>query len=97
MQFFFFFVFFFIKASLFLHLTITSQTNTCHTCIFTGDHVVVGEKMLEYTFLMGNSLHTGVHDITDNILNHTYIYIVEIYSTQVSNLGKRSSHMHVEV
>ena len=57
--FFFFFLFFFIKASLFLHLTITSQTNTCHTCIFTGDHVVVGEKMLEYTFLMGNSLHTG--------------------------------------
>jgi hypothetical protein len=38
-----------------------------------------------------------VHDIADNILNHTYIYIVEIYSTQVSNIGKRSSHMHVEV
>jgi hypothetical protein len=40
-----------------------------------------------------------VHDIADNILNHTYIYIhvVEIYSTQVSNLGKRSSYMHVEV
>ena len=53
------FCFFFIKASLFLHHTITSQTNNCHTCIFTGDHVVVGEKMLEYTFLMGNSLHTG--------------------------------------
>jgi hypothetical protein len=27
--------------------------------IFTGDHDIVGEKMLEYTFLMGNSLHTG--------------------------------------
>jgi hypothetical protein len=59
MQFFIFFhaIFFFVKASLFLHHTITSQTNTCHTCIFTGDHVVVGEKMLEYTFLMGNSMH----------------------------------------
>jgi hypothetical protein len=39
-----------------------------------------------------------VHDITDNILNHIHLYtVVEIYSTQVSNLGKRSSHMHVEV
>ena len=47
---------------------------------------------------MGNSLHTGsTWYIADNNLNHTYIYIVEIYSTQVSNLGKRSSHMHVEV
>jgi hypothetical protein len=33
-----------------------------------------------------------VHDIADKILNHTYIYIVESFK-----LGKRSSHMHVEV
>jgi hypothetical protein len=25
----------------------------------TGDHDIVGKKMLEYTFLIGNSLHTG--------------------------------------
>jgi hypothetical protein len=36
--------FFFVKASQFLHHTITSQTNTCHRCIFTGYHDVVGEK-----------------------------------------------------
>ena len=43
-----FFVFcFFVKAVL-LNIILTSQTNTCHTHIFTGDHDVV-EK------------NTGVH------------------------------------
>ena len=35
-------IYFFVKASQFLHHTITSQTNTCHRCIFTGYHDVVG-------------------------------------------------------
>jgi hypothetical protein len=42
MQFFFFpcnFFCFFVKAVL-LNIILTSQTNTCHTHIFTGDHDV---------------------------------------------------------
>ena len=42
---------------MFLHHT--NITNQHLPCIFTGDHDIVGKKMLEYTFLMGNSLHTG--------------------------------------
>jgi hypothetical protein len=34
---------FFVKHLCFC-IILTSQTNTCHTCIFTGDHGVVGGK-----------------------------------------------------